>query len=60
MAEIKMDALYEVTMTEHDDGCQRPMGKKLFTTEQEAKTFCDNYFSGNAGCYYRADYRKVK
>ncbi len=55
-----IDELYEVKMTEHDCGVQRPMGKKLFTTELEAKTFCDDYFSGNADCYWRADYRKIK
>ncbi len=60
MAEIMIDELYEVKMTEHDCGVQRPMGKKLFTTELEAKTFCDDYFSGNADCYWRADYRKIK
>lgn len=60
MAEVFMDELYEVTMTEYDEGAQRPMGKKLFTSETEAKRFCDNYFSGSSSCYYRADYRRIK
>ena len=52
--------LYKVTMTEYERGYgQRPMGETYFTTEEEAKKFCEEYFSGDPDCYYRADYRKV-
>ncbi len=51
--------LFEVTMTEYDDGIQRPMGKKIFTSEREAKDFCGSYNSGTRECYWRATYRKV-
>ncbi len=52
--------LYKVTMTEYERGYgQRPMGETYFTTEDEAKKFCEEYFSGSPDCYYRAEYRKV-
>ena len=51
--------LYEVTMTEYDNGVQRPEGRRLFTTEPEAKRFCDQCNSGTPDCYWRATYRKV-
>jgi hypothetical protein len=47
-------------MTEYERGYgQRPMGEKFFDNEQEAREFCEKYFSGDSECYYRADYRKV-
>jgi hypothetical protein len=52
--------LYKVTMTEYERGYgQRPMGETFFTTEEEARKFCQEYASGDSECYYRADYRKV-
>lgn len=52
--------LYKVTMTEYERGYgQRSMGETFFTTEEEAKKFCEEYFSGDPDCYYRAEYRKV-
>lgn len=52
--------LYKVTMTEYERGYgQRPMGETYFTTEDEAKAFCEKWASGDADCYYRAEYRKV-
>jgi hypothetical protein len=47
-------------MTEYERGYgQRPMGETFFTTEEEAKKFCEEYFSGSPDCYYRAEYRRV-
>jgi gamma-glutamyl phosphate reductase len=60
MSEVKLNSLYKVTMTEYERGYgQRDMGTKFFDNEQEAKEFCEKYFSGDSECYYRADYRKV-
>jgi hypothetical protein len=47
-------------MTEYERGYgQRRMGEKYFDNEEEAKQFCENYFSGDPDCYFRADYEKV-
>ena len=52
--------LFKVTMTEYERGYgQRSMGETYFTTEEEAKKFCEEYFSGDSECYYRAEYRRV-
>lgn len=52
--------LYKVECREYERGYgQRDMGEYYFSTEEEAKQFCKDYASGNAECYYRADYRKV-
>jgi len=61
MSEVKMNgSLFKVTCTEYERGYgQRPMGEKFFTTEAEAKQFCEEYASGDSECFYRADYRKV-
>ena len=60
MAEVKLNGLYKVTMTEYERGYgQRDMGTTYFTTEEEAKKFCQEYFSGDPDCYYRAEYYKV-
>lgn len=61
MSEVKFNGpLYKVTMTEYERGWgQRPMGEKYFTTEEEAKQFCKEYFSGDSECYFRADYQRV-
>jgi hypothetical protein len=60
MAEVKIGTLYKVTMTEYERGYgQRPMGVKFFTTEAEAKKFCEEYAAGDSECFFRADYRKV-
>lgn len=61
MAEVKFPGpLYKVTMTEYERGYgQRDMGEKFFDNEEEAKAFCEKYFSGSPDCYYRAEYRKV-
>ena len=62
MSEVKLGTLYKVTMTEYERGWgQRPMGEKFFTTEAEARAFCEEYNRdpGDPDCYYRAEYRKV-
>jgi gamma-glutamyl phosphate reductase len=60
MAEVVMRSLYKVTMTEYERGWgQREMGVKFFDNEEEAKSFCREYFSGNSECYFRAEYEKV-
>ena len=61
MAEVKFPGpLYKVTMTEYERGYgQRNMGEKFFDNKEEAKAFCEKYFSGDPDCYYRAEYRKV-
>ncbi len=61
MPEIKMKGpLFKVTMTEYEKGWgQRPMGEKFFTTEEEAKKFCEDYASGDYECFYRASYSRV-
>lgn len=52
-------SLYKVTMTEYDNGVQRPMGTEFFTTEAEAKAFCLEYAGGSYDCYYRATYERI-
>ena len=62
MAEVKLNGLYKVTMTEYERGYgQRPMGEKFFDNEAEAKEFCAGYNDppGDPECYYRAVYSKV-
>jgi len=61
MAEVKFQGpLFKVTMTEYERGYgQRPMGEKYFDNEEEAKAFCEQYFSGNSECFFRADYQKI-
>lgn len=60
MSEVKLGGLWKVTMREYERGYgQRDMGTKFFTTEEEAKQFCKEYFSGDPDCYFRADYEKV-
>jgi hypothetical protein len=62
MAEVRLNSLYKVTMTEYERGYgQRDMGTKFFDNEEEAKEFVKEYNKdpGDPDCYYRADYRKV-
>ena len=62
MAEVKLNGLYKVTMTEYERGYgQREMGVKFFDNEAEAKEYCRKYNEdlGDPDCFYRADYRKV-
>ncbi len=53
-------SLYKVTMTEYERGYgQRHMGEKFFTTEEEAKQFCEGYAFGDEDCFFRASYTRV-
>jgi hypothetical protein len=55
------DSLYKVTMLEYERGYgQRFMGEKFFTTEAEAKRFCDGYAFGDEDCFFRATYTKIR
>jgi hypothetical protein len=52
--------LYKVQCTEYERGWgQRDMGTEYFTTEEEAKKFCEEYASGDPDCYFRASYTRV-
>jgi hypothetical protein len=61
MAEVKLNGLYKVTMTEYERGYgQREMGTAFFDNEKEAKEFCEKWSDfTDPDCYYRADYRKI-
>lgn len=57
---VEVGSLYRVQCTEYERGYgQRDMGVHFFTTEEEAKRFCEEYFSGTPECYFRAEYIKV-
>ena len=57
---VEVQSLYRVQCTEYERGYgQRDMGVEFFTTEQEAKEFCEKYASGDSECFYRASYTKV-
>lgn len=60
MAQVQVGTLYRVQCTENERGWgQRDMGVYFFTTEEEAQKFCKEYASGDAECYYRAEYTKI-
>ena len=63
MPEVKFTGpLYKVTMTEYERGWgQRPMGERWFDTEQDARSFCEEYNRdpGDPDCYFRARYERV-
>jgi hypothetical protein len=60
MAQVQVETLYRVQCTEYERGWgQRDMGVYFFTTEEEAKKFCEEYASGDSECYYRASYTRV-
>ena len=62
MAEVRLNGLYKVTMTEYERGYgQRDMGTKFFDNEEEAKAFCAEYNRepGDPDCFFRAAYSKV-
>jgi hypothetical protein len=54
--------VYKVTLTEYDDGAQRPWGERYFDCESDAKEYCNKYNSSNPGIrewYVRADYTRI-
>ena len=60
MAQVQVGSLYRVQCTEYERGYgQRDMGVYFFTTEEEARRFCEEYASGSPDCYFRASYEKV-
>ena len=61
MAEVKMKGpLYKVECWEYERGYgRRFMGEKFFTTETEAKTYCEEYFHGDPDCFFKAFWSKV-
>jgi hypothetical protein len=62
MAEVRLNGLYKVTMTEYESGYgQREIGVKFFDNETEAKAFVREYNKdpGDPDCFYRAESRKV-
>jgi hypothetical protein len=60
MSQVHLETLYRVQCTEYERGWgQRDMGVYFFTTEEEAKKFCEEYASGDSECYYRASYTRV-
>jgi gamma-glutamyl phosphate reductase len=57
---VEVQSLYRVQCTEYERGYgQRDMGVYFFTTEEEARKFCEEYASGDSECFYRASYTKV-
>jgi hypothetical protein len=60
MAQVQVGSLYKVQCTEYERGWgQRDMGVYFFTTEEEARKFCQEYASGDSECFFRASYEKV-
>ncbi len=59
---VEVQTLYRVQCTEYERGWgQRDMGVYFFTTEEEARKFCEDYNkdAGDPDCYYRAAYTRV-
>jgi len=57
---VEMDgSLYRVECREYESGVQRDMGTVYFTTEEEAKMYCQEYACGDSECYFRASYTRV-
>jgi hypothetical protein len=59
---VEVQTLYKVQCTEYERGWgQRDMGTHFFTTEEEARKFCEDYNRdpGDPDCYYRASYTRV-
>ena len=61
MAEVKLNGLYKVTVTEYDCGVQRedPNDTKYFTTLEEAQAYKQRQDCGSPECYWRATITKV-
>jgi len=61
MAEVKLNGLYKVTVTEYDCGVQRedPNDTKYFTTLEEAQAYKARADGGARECYWRATITKV-
>lgn len=63
MAEVKINGLYKVTVTEYESGWgQRvdPNDTKFFTTHDEAVAYKESWEKGGSfECYWRATIEKV-
>ena len=61
MAEVKLNGLYKVTVTEYDCGAQRidPDDTKFFTTLEEARAYKAHWDGGSPECYWRATIETV-
>jgi hypothetical protein len=62
MAEVKLNDLYKVTVTEYDCGVQRVDSNdtKYFTTLNEAQNYKAHWETGGSReCYWRAEITKV-
>ena len=62
MAEVTLDSLYRVTVTEYDCGVQRvdPRDTKYFTTLEEAKAYKERQDGGSPECYWRAEIDQIR
>jgi len=62
MAEVKLNGLYKVTVTEYDCGVQRtdPDDTRYYTTREEAEKYKAHWETGGSReCYWRAEITKV-
>jgi hypothetical protein len=62
MAEVKLNGLYKVTVTEYEAGWgQRPCDDetRFFTTREEAETYAESCNQGTYEIYWRARIDKV-
>ena len=62
MAEVRLDGLYKVTVTEYDCGVQRVDSNdtKYFTTLVEVQNYKAHWERGGSReCYWRAEITKV-
>jgi hypothetical protein len=62
MAEVKLNGLYKVTVTEYDCGVQRvdPNDTRFYTTLEEAQAYKAHWETGgNRECYWRAEIQHI-
>ncbi len=62
MAEVKLNGLWKVTVTEYELGWGQsdcPNDTKYFDTEAEAKAYAKTQNTGSYDLYWRAEVRKV-
>jgi hypothetical protein len=62
MAEVKLNGVYRVTVTEYDCGVQRVDDRdtRFYTTLEEAKAYKDRWETGDSReCYWRAEISKI-
>ena len=62
MAEVKLQNVYKVVVTEYDCGAQRvdPEDTKYYTTLEEAEKYKRHWEEGGSReCYWRAEISKI-